>query len=222
MFTTEEGDMKVLLIVDVQNDFCHGGSLEVPGSDEIIPLINQLTSSNSFDLVVATKDWHPVDHESFLSTWPVHCVQGTSGAEFHPKLDTSNIQHIVNKGTDRDVDSYSAFFDNDHKKETPLRKILEKAQKELSTQSSNDPIEIVITGLALDYCVAFSARDAASLGYKTSILLDATRSVEQNQRQVISKLRELQDIEVEITTSLHIASGKERVQKINRDQQIQH
>src|SRR3990167_5139827 len=126
-----------LIMIDLQNDFCLGGSLAVPDGDRVIPLANEL--QKQFDLVIATKDWHPRDHTSFADNhssqdvvdlitidtlsqvlWPVHCVQETHGAEFHPALDTSRIKKIIYKGTDKNIDSYSAFFDNAHQRATGL------------------------------------------------------------------------------------------------------
>src|SRR5690625_2384969 len=130
--------MNALLIVDVQNDFCPGGSLEVPGGDEIIPVINKI--SKTFDVVIQTQDWHPEGHSSFASThkdkepfetietsygtqtlWPDHCVKGSKGAAFHPDLETDRSQLIVRKGFRRDIDSYSAFYENDNTTSTGLR-----------------------------------------------------------------------------------------------------
>ena len=175
---------RALLIVDVQNDFIPGGALAVSGGHEIIPVINTL--SPAFELVFATRDFHPADHVSFASNhpgravgdvvdvdgqeqvlWPDHCVAGTPGSELHEDLDTSYVDRIVTKGTRRDVDSYSAFFDNNHESATALAGHL---------RDSNTR-EIVLCGLALDYCVRYTAFDALAEGYKVTLVADATRAV---------------------------------------------
>ena len=175
--------MKALIIVDVQNDFCPGGALAVKDGDKIIPIINKLLPK--FDLIVATQDWHPKNHKSFAKNhgkkvgekiklndldqilWPDHCVQGTKGAEFVPALNTVKIARVFQKGTDPEIDSYSGFFDNGHKKTTGLGDYL-KQQK---------VTEVYVVGLATDYCVKFTALDAVGLGFKTSLIIDACRGV---------------------------------------------
>ncbi len=175
--------MNALIIVDLQNDFCPGGSLAVKDGDKIIPLINAL--QKQFNLVLATQDWHPNDHGSFASNhnkkpgeriilngldqilWPDHCVQGTKGAEFVDGLDIGNIDKIFQKGTDRSVDSYSGFFDNGHKKSTGLGGYLKKKGVD----------DIYVAGLATDYCVKYTALDAAQLGFNTIFLKEASRGV---------------------------------------------
>jgi nicotinamidase/pyrazinamidase len=176
--------MKTLIIIDVQNDFCPGGALAVPEGDSIIAGINNMQSE--FDLVVATQDWHPADHKSFASQWgkapgelielnglpqvmwPDHCVQGTAGAEFHPNLDTNKLARIFQKGTDPEVDSYSGFFDNGRRHATGLGDYL---REEGAT-------EVHVCGLATDYCVKWTALDAASLGFKTVLHKELSRGVE--------------------------------------------
>jgi nicotinamidase/pyrazinamidase len=152
--------MKALILVDIQYDFCPGGALEVKNGDEVIPVANQLSSK--FDLVVATQDWHPADHGSFAANhpwrypgqvidlngleqilWPIHCVQNSFGAEFVKELDTSNFAAVIQKGTDKGIDSYSGFFDNGHRKATGLHDLLQEKDVE----------EVYIMGLAQDYCV---------------------------------------------------------------------
>ncbi len=176
--------MRSLLIVDIQNDFVSGGSLEVPGGEQIIPLVNEL--SKKFDLVVATQDWHPQNHKSFASNhhgkkpfdkiqlgdiqqvlWPDHCVQGTSGAQFHPQFNMNPVEAIFRKGMDPEIDSYSGFYDNGHKKSTGLAGYL----KSRGVQS------VYLCGLAGDYCVFYSTKDALKEGFKTFIIEDATRSI---------------------------------------------
>jgi len=177
--------MKALIIVDLQNDFLPGGALPVPHGDEVIPVANEL--QRHFELVLATKDWHPPDHGSFAANhpgkkpgdriildgidqilWPVHCVQNTRGAEFAPSFDTSRIAHVFHKGIERNIDSYSTFFDNAHRRHTGLAHYL----KERSTK------DIYLLGLALDYCVKDSALDARQLGLNTHVILDGCRGID--------------------------------------------
>jgi nicotinamidase/pyrazinamidase len=177
--------MNALILVDLQNDFLPDGALAVPQGDEVIPLADEL--QQRFDLVVATKDWHPPDHGSFATNhkgkkpgdriildgleqilWPVHCVQNTEGAEFAAAFDTSRIAHIFHKGTERMIDSYSTFFDNAHRRHTGLAHYLEKRGIQ----------DIYLMGLALDYCVKYSALDARQLGLNTHVILDGCRGIE--------------------------------------------
>jgi nicotinamidase/pyrazinamidase len=177
--------MDALIIVDLQNDFLPGGALPVPHGDEVIPLANEL--QRQFDLVVATKDWHPLDHGSFAANhpckkpgdriildgieqilWPVHCVQNTVGAEFAPSFDTSRIPHVFHKGIDPKIDSYSTFFDNAHRRHTGLAHYLEKRGVK----------DIYLMGLALDYCVKYSTLDARQLGLNTHVIVDGCRGIE--------------------------------------------
>jgi len=175
---------KALIIVDVQYDFIPGGALPVPEGDRVVAVINQLQPK--FDLVVATQDWHPSSHGSFASNhpgkkpgeiiqlhgltqilWPDHCVQGSHGAEFVKELDTHRIARVFRKGTDPDVDSYSGLFDNGHRKDTGLGDYLKDQKID----------DVHIAGLATDYCVKFTALDAAKLGFRTHVLMDACRGV---------------------------------------------
>lgn len=180
--------MKTLVIIDVQNDFIPGGALAVPGGDEIVEVINHL--QKKFDLIIATQDWHPRDHSSFAVNhegknefdtiewkngeqvlWPVHCVQDTSGAQFHRDLETTAIEAIFRKGTDPGIDSYSGFFDNAHLKSTGLAGYLkEKGAKEL-----------YFCGLAGEYCVFFSTLDALEEGFTATLIEDATRALDKDQ-----------------------------------------
>lgn len=180
--------MRVLLLVDIQNDFLPGGSLPVENGNDILPIINEIVHY-PFDLVVATKDWHPADHGSFATNhggkqvgehiqlggldqilWPPHCVQGTWGAEFASGWDTTEIDKIIYKGTDSLIDSYSAFYDNGHRKLTGLENYLrEKGAK-----------EIFLAGLTTDYCVKYSALDALQLGFRSYVFVDACRGVNLN------------------------------------------
>ena len=178
-------DREALIVVDVQNDFCPGGALAVAEGDQIVPRINALMAD--FAAVVLTQDWHPADHASFAARhpgheafstiemgygaqtlWPVHCVQGTAGAAFHPALDTDRAQLIVRKGFRSAIDSYSAFFENDRRTATGLEGYLRSRGIEALT----------MVGLATDYCVAFSALDAAALGFEVTVLTGACRAID--------------------------------------------
>jgi nicotinamidase/pyrazinamidase len=173
-----------LILVDIQHDFLPGGALAVTQGDEILPIIAALQPQ--FDHIVATQDWHPADHGSFAANhpdtlpgqqikldgmsqilWPVHCVEGTSGADFPTTLDRSRWKRVFQKGKNPLVDSYSGFFDNARKGDTGLRSylLLQGVRR------------VCIAGLALDYCVKYTALDAKSLGFDTVVLLDATRAV---------------------------------------------
>jgi nicotinamidase/pyrazinamidase len=175
---------KALIIVDVQNDFLPGGALAVTDGDAILPLINE--TQKDFELIVATQDYHPSNHASFAVNhpgkkpgdiidlqgikqvlWPVHCVQGSQGAEFSPKLDTTEITRVFRKGTDPNLDSYSGFFDNGHRKDTGL-------EGYLKDQGVTD---VYICGLTADYCVKFTALDALKCGFNTWLYRGATRAV---------------------------------------------
>ena len=190
--------MKTLVLVDVQNDFTPGGSLEVPEGDRIIGPINRV--QDSFDLVVATQDWHPPDHVSFASNhkgerpfdvievlgmeqtlWPDHCVQGTQGAEFHPDLETNRIEAIFRKGTARGIDSYSGFFDNGHLKSTGLAGYLRE----------KGAVDLYFVGLAADICVYFTIRDALREGFKAVVLEDAVHPL--HEEDYGKKRRELEN-----------------------------
>jgi nicotinamidase/pyrazinamidase len=172
------------LIIDVQNDFCPGGALAVPDGDAVVSPINARQASA--DLVVLTQDWHPPSHQSFAVNhagaapydlvtmpygpqvlWPAHCVQGTAGADFHPALDTTRAALIVRKGMQAAIDSYSAFFENDRLTPTGLHGFLRE----------RGVTEVTLAGLALDYCVAYSAEDAARLGYRVQVESSACRAI---------------------------------------------
>ena len=176
--------MKALLIVDMQNDFMPGGSLAVPGAADIVPLINALIPK--FSLVIATKDWHPPDHLSFAVNhpgkkvgeqvtlrdlpqilWPVHCVRNTYGSELIPTLDVSQIACFFYKGTDKWIDSYSAFFDNAHRQSTGLGDYLKTHNVE----------EIYIVGVATDYCILYTVMDAIALGFTVYVITDCCRAI---------------------------------------------
>lgn len=176
--------MNALLIIDIQKDFLPGGSLAVHEGDTIIPVVNEL--QKHFNLVVATQDWHPANHGSFASNhsntkpgdvvnlkgteqvlWPDHCVQHTEGAEFAEGLDKERFSKIIQKGTDAGIDSYSGFFDNQHKRATGLQEFL----------NSKKTDRLFLTGLAADICVKYTALDAIELGYETYVIKDATKAV---------------------------------------------
>jgi nicotinamidase/pyrazinamidase len=154
---------EALLIVDVQNDFTPGGALAVPDGDAVIAPLNELAERH--DLVIATRDWHPADHHSFDTeggTWPVHCVQGTEGAELHPGLDRSRIDHVIDKGDRRGVEGYSAFDG------TGLDRLLEERGVD----------SLVVGGLATDVCVRASALEARSRGLGVKLVVDASRGID--------------------------------------------
>jgi nicotinamidase/pyrazinamidase len=175
----------LLLLIDIQNDFCPGGALAVAGGDEIVPAVNRLASR--FTHVALTQDWHPAGHRSFASAhegrgpyesvtfpygmqtlWPDHCVQGTDGAAFHPALDTTHAELVIRKGFRPPIDSYSAFFENDRSTPTGLAGYLRE----------RGFTRVVLCGLATDFCVAYSAIDARRLGFDTVVLPDACRAID--------------------------------------------
>ena len=153
-----------LLIIDVQNDFCRKGSLEVPGAEEIIPYINGIM--DDFEYLVFTQDWHPENHCSF-DWWPIHCVQNTKGARLHKLLRQDRQALIVRKGQELDVDSYSAFYDNDHYTSTGLTDWLTTARIE----------DLTLVGLATDFCVGFSALDAVADNFNVTVDLKGCRGI---------------------------------------------
>ena len=178
---------EALIVIDVQNDFCPGGALAVAGGDEIIPRINGLMAD--FGTVVLTQDWHPADHLSFADNhpgaapfsltempygpqvlWPRHCVIGSEGAAFHPALRTDPAQMVIRKGFRPQIDSYSAFFENDRRTATGLDGYLK----------ARGIAAVTLVGLATDYCVAYSALDAAALGYRVTVLEGAARAIDLN------------------------------------------
>ena len=177
--------MEILAVVDVQNDFCPGGALAVPDGAAVVPEINRLIAAH--DHVILTQDWHPAGHSSFASQhagrqpfetievsygpqilWPDHCVQGTPGAEFHPDLDWTGAELVIRKGFRRDIDSYSAFFENDHRTPTGLGGYLRE----------RGFTRVVLAGLATDFCVHFSAMDARKLGFEVRVIERACRAID--------------------------------------------
>ncbi len=179
------GDDDVLLVIDVQNDFCPGGALAVPGGDDIVPIINSL--AGRFRHVVLTQDWHPAGHRSFASShpgkqpfdtialaygpqvlWPDHCVQDTAGAAFHAKLKIPHADLVLRKGYHSAIDSYSAFFEND--RETPTGLTAYLRERSFS--------RVFVAGLAFDFCVRYSAEDARRMGFTSIVVEDACRSID--------------------------------------------
>jgi nicotinamidase/pyrazinamidase len=176
---------EALIVIDVQNDFCPGGTLAVAGGDEIVDGINALI--DTFQVKVLTQDWHPADHSSFAANhpgrepfeviempygpqvlWPVHCVQGTAGAAFHPRLRTDPADLVIRKGFRRSIDSYSAFFENDRSTPTGLEGYLR----------TRGVTHLTIVGLATDFCVNYSALDAARLGFEVTVREDLCRAID--------------------------------------------
>jgi len=197
--------MRALILVDIQNDFCTGGALAVADGEAVVPLANQLMATA--DLVVATQDWHPADHGSFAVNhpgrkpfelgdlaglpqvlWPAHCVQWTGGAQFHPGLDTRRIDLAFAKGTDPTIDSYSGFFDNGRRKATGLGDWL----------IAKGVDEVMICGLATDYCVKATAVDAVQLGFRTLLAAAACRGVGLQAGDVPAALQAMRDAGVVI------------------------
>jgi nicotinamidase/pyrazinamidase len=195
-----------LIIVDVQNDFCEGGALEVKHGNDVIPVINNLVRSKEFDFVIATQDWHPKNHKNknvydviklngiSQVLWPDHCVQRTKGSRFHEDLDLGKIYRIFKKGTNPEFDSYSGFYDTDHKSSTGLTEYLRKNKIEKN----------YICGLATDYCVKFTALDSAKEGFKTYVIKDAVRGVNITKDDSKKSFKEMKESGVKIITSKSI------------------
>jgi nicotinamidase/pyrazinamidase len=191
--------MIALIIVDVQNDFCPGGALPVPEGDQVVPVINDIQPH--YELIVATQDWHPANHGSFAANhpgrsvgdqielgglpqilWPVHCVQETPGAEFHPALNLARVACVFRKGTAPNIDSYSGFFDNGHRASTGLGGYLRERSVD----------EVHVCGLATDYCVKFTALDAIELGFRVRFVKNASRGVDLHAGDVERAIAEMQ------------------------------
>ena len=185
MSALQNADDSALIVIDVQNDFCPGGALAVAGGDAVVPLVNAI--ARDFEHVILTQDWHPAGHSSFASShsgsqpfqsiampygqqtlWPDHCIQGSHGAAFHPALDLTRAELIIRKGFRKAIDSYSAFFENDHATPTGLGGYL----RERGIGS------ITLAGLATDFCVAYSALDALAQGFAVTVRLDACRGID--------------------------------------------
>ena len=207
MAIAPDPDRDLLLVVDVQNDFCPGGALAVPDGDAVVPAINRLIPR--FAHVVLTQDWHPPGHQSFAShhegrapmevievgygrqvLWPDHCVQGTPGADFHPDLDTHSAELVIRKGFRPDIDSYSAFRENDHATPTGLAGYLRERGFE----------RLYLAGLATDFCVAWSALDARRNGFAAVVVEDACRGIDVD-GSLGAAMRDMTAAGVEIVTS---------------------
>ena len=190
---------EALIVIDVQNDVCDGGALAVPGANAVVPLVNRLIARH--DHVVLTQDWHPAGHASFASSWagaepfstmdfsygpqtlwPNHCVQGTPGAAFHPDLEVTKAQMIVRKGYNAGIDSYSAFRENDRMTRTGLDGYLK----------ARGFSRLIFCGLALDYCVAWSAIDARQAGFDVAVVLEATAAIDLDgsRKRMLSEMRQ--------------------------------
>ncbi|MFZ2492249.1 MAG: bifunctional nicotinamidase/pyrazinamidase [Thermoanaerobaculia bacterium] len=205
---------RALILVDIQYDFLPGGALAVAEGDAVVPVVNRLQPQ--FDLVVATQDWHPPDHGSFASNhpgrkpgemselgglpqvlWPDHCVQGTHGAELHRELDLRFVAEVFRKGTDPEIDSYSGFFDNGHRKATGLGDFLRDA----------GVTDVYLVGLATDYCVKWSALDAIQLGFATHVVEDGCRGVELKPGDVAAAIAEVRQAGAKIVRSAELIAS---------------
>ena len=188
---------KALIVVDIQNDFCKGGSLEVAGAESVIPFVNKLIKEGEYDEVIFTQDFHPKEHKSFAVNngqqvgeiielngiqqvmWPEHCVQGTRGAEFHPDLEQRFTTFIIKKGTNPEVDSYSAFYDNKGLVNTGLADYLR----------AKNIRNVEIVGLALDYCVKYTCLDALKEQFNVKLHLKGTQAIDQsNVQNIVNEL----------------------------------
>jgi nicotinamidase/pyrazinamidase len=202
-----------LVIVDMQKDFMPGGALSVPHGDEIIPVINKLMTM--FPLVVATKDFHPKRHVSFASShpgrkigdkvvvmgkeqelWPDHCVQGSSGVEYDVRIDRSYIDHFVEKGTNKDIDSYSTFFDNAHNLSTGLGEFLKK----------EGVTRVFLCGVATEYCVLYSSLDALKLRFEVFVILDACKGIDVSSGDVDKAVLKMKDAGVNLVSVSDVSS----------------
>lgn len=207
-----------LILVDLQNDFMPNGALGVPEGDKVVPIANQL--QQHFPLIVATQDWHPPDHASFASQhkqkspgeiivldglsqvlWPDHAVQNTVGAKFVDTLDTNRIAHVVQKGVEQRIDSYSGFFDNGHRNDTGLGTYL----------TCKGVTHVYIAGLATDYCVKFTALDARTLGFETSLIVDACRGVTLKKDDVANALAEMTTAGVRVIDSHRVLDSRDTI-----------
>jgi len=207
--------VKALILVDIQNDFLPGGALAVPEGDAVIPVANELQTA--FPLVVATQDWHPVNHGSFAAShpgnsvfeqielnglpqtlWPVHCVQNTKGAELAAALNRDRIAKVFQKGADPGIDSYSGLFDNGHRISTGLGEWLK----------ARGVAEAFVCGLATDYCVKFTALDAVGFGFKTFLIEDASRGVGLRPNGVKDAIAEMSRVGVSIVQSADILTKR--------------
>ena len=207
--------MNTLILVDIQNDFVPGGALAVPQGDAVVPVVNRLQPA--FDLVVASQDWHPANHCSFVTQhpekkpgdvvqvdglpqvlWPVHCVQGSCGAELVPSLQTERVTKIINKGVDSRLDSYSAFFSNGHRRATKLGSYLKE----------RGVTDVYVAGLATDYCVRATALDSAELGFKTHLIVEGCRGVDLHPGDVDRAIAEMKQADVNMCQDAEIGGTK--------------
>lgn len=208
MHSHNHNHTRVLVVVDVQNDFCPGGALAVNNGNKVVSKINRLM--DSFKFVVATQDWHPVDHKSFASNhedkniydtveikgvqqvlWPDHCIQGSLGADFHPDLNTDAFNIIIRKGTNKNIDSYSGFYENDRKTATGLDGIMQ----------NHGVRRVYVAGLATDYCVFYTAMDAIDLGYAAYLITDACEGVDVPDGNIEAAMKKMKDAGVNFVTS---------------------
>jgi nicotinamidase/pyrazinamidase len=211
--TVTVGDQDVLLVVDIQNDFCPGGSLSVPHGDEVVPLVNRVAAR--FDHVVLTQDWHPRGHLSFASShpgttayqtievaygsqvlWPDHCVQGTAGAAFREDLAVPHAELILRKGFHRGIDSYSAFYENDRTTRTGLTGYLRE----------RGLTRVFLAGLAFDFCVRYSAEDAYREGFEVIVIEDACRGIDLN-RSVAATREQFRTLGIRCVSSTAIGTA---------------
>lgn len=212
--------MNILVAVDLQNDFMPRGALPVTEGDAVLPVINSVQTF--FDLVVATQDWHPPNHGSFAANhpgkspgdqiilggieqilWPVHCVQHSHGAAFHPAFDRSRVSQVFYKGIDPVIDSYSTFFDNAHKRHTGLDAFLRKQRA----------TAVYLAGLALDYCVLYSALDARQLGYETFVLVDGCRGINLQPGDIQRALDRMQQAGIHLVQSRELRQNSKSNQR---------
>ena len=206
---------RALLLIDLQNDFVEGGALAVPAGREVIEVANRLMPH--FEMVVATLDWHPQNHRSFAScnegvqlyenfllnglpqtAWPDHCIAHTTGADFVKGLNLSGVHHIVHKGTDAEIDSYSGFYDNGHRKSTGLADYLRSAQVS----------DVFIMGLATDYCVLFTALDAVREGFRTFVITDGCRGVGIRPDDIAKAFQSMREAGAELIESSEVLRKK--------------
>ncbi|HVT82944.1 MAG TPA: bifunctional nicotinamidase/pyrazinamidase [Phycisphaerae bacterium] len=209
--------MKALILVDIQNDFLPTGTLPVPNGDQVVAVANRYMPG--FEFVVASQDWHPANHGSFAANhagkkpgemielgglpqvmWPVHCVQGTRGADFAAGLEVSRVSHVTRKGMDAGIDSYSAFFDNGHQRATDLHAYLQ----------GRGVKQVAIMGLATDYCVKFTALDARQLGYEVNLILEGCRGVNLKAGDVDAAVAEMRAAGVVVFDSGVLLAGTVR------------
>lgn len=209
----EPGKNDVFVVIDVQYDFCSGGALAVPGGEAVLPVVNRL--AQRMPHMIVTQDWHPAGHQSFASShpgkaaydtvamsygeqilWPDHCVKGTRGAELHDELDVDRAELVIRKGFRSEIDSYSAFFENDKSTETGLAGYLRERGAE----------RLAMAGLALDFCVRYSAEDAVRLGFEVVVVEDGCRAIDMG-GSLAATLASFADLGVELRASDEIGAA---------------